>query len=422
MEAINKPSNCSGCGACKNICPVDAISMCHTLEGTYPEVDKGKCIQCGLCVKVCPIEKDLQNDQLIFPIVYACKLKDSETLKNSTSGGVFMALAREIIKEKGVVFGAVSGADFKVRICAAETEEELKTMQGSKYVESNTEDSFREVEKKLQEGIPCLYTALPCQIAGLLSYLEVRGKKYDNLYTADLVCHGTPSEKIYLSYLEEYEKKNGVKLREVRHRYKDRKWDSMVPQNCMYVSENGKIDVHNSFQDGYLNGFLQGKIYKNNCYECKYAMLPRKADFTLADFTGLGAVKKYKNDYKEGVSQFLVNTEKGKQFFDRLKEALVVEERSLYEAMFFNKNLWKPSKKPKETEQIFKDFEAGMTWDELREKYFDKNTNNKRVNTIKQLIPKIFGAETTVKVMYHLKKKQMSPETAIRELEEKLKN
>lgn len=417
MEVITEKSNCSGCGACQNICPKNAISMHHKLEGTYPYVEQVKCVECGLCVKVCPINKEtLLKSERIYPIVYACKLKDKKTLKNSTSGGVFIALAKKIISEGGIVFGAISGDDFRVNICSAETEEELAAMQGSKYVESNTQYSFREIEAKLNEGRTCLYTALPCQIAGLLSYLAIRKVKCDKLYTADLVCHGAPSEKLYLSYLKYYEESKNITLNQVKHRYKNSNWNSMVPKVCAYISTSGKKDICAASKDGYLNGFLQGKIYRNSCYDCVYACMPRKADFTLADFTGLGSTKKYKNDYSDGVSQLLINTEKGKLFFNKVKSDLIFEERDLYEALFFNKNLWKSSRKSEDTDRIFKDFTEGIGWEKLRKKYFDKNLKNKIIMSVKEVIPRIFGANLTIKVMFHLKKKKMAPDVVMDKL------
>lgn len=417
-EVITKKSNCSGCGACQNICPKDAVTMCHKLEGTYPHVNQEKCVKCGLCVNVCPIDKNtLWGLESIYPIVYACKLKDKKKLKNSTSGGVFIALAKKIISKGGAVFGAVSGEDFRVNICSAVTEEELVAMQGSKYVESNTRYSFREVEAKLNEGKICFYTALPCQIAGLLSYLEKRNVKCENLYTADLVCHGAPSEKLFLNYLENYQKTKNIKLSRVIHRYKNSNWNSMVPKVCAFVDLNAKKEIKAAFKDGYLNGFLQGKIYRKSCYECKYASMPRRADFTLADFTGLGVLKKKKNDYNEGVSQLLVNTKKGKLFFESVKNDLIFEERDLYEALFFNRNLWKPSRKSEDTNKIFRDFEHGITWDELRKKYFDKNIKNMIVMSGKELVPKIFGANLTLKVMYCLKKKKIAPDEVIKKMD-----
>ncbi len=43
---------CTKCGACKEVCPVEAIS-----EGeTKYEIDPDLCIDCGACASECPVE------------------------------------------------------------------------------------------------------------------------------------------------------------------------------------------------------------------------------------------------------------------------------------------------------------------------------------------------------------------------------
>ena len=50
---------CTGCGACNNCCPVDAIEMLEDQEGfKYPNIDMDKCISCGKCKKVCQMNID----------------------------------------------------------------------------------------------------------------------------------------------------------------------------------------------------------------------------------------------------------------------------------------------------------------------------------------------------------------------------
>ena len=53
MIEVREKEKCTGCGACMNICPVQAIRMVADGEGfLYPAVDREKCIGCGLCEKV----------------------------------------------------------------------------------------------------------------------------------------------------------------------------------------------------------------------------------------------------------------------------------------------------------------------------------------------------------------------------------
>lgn len=46
---------CYGCGVCAGICPVGAMEVKMSKEGTYvPIIDKAKCTNCKLCSKICP--------------------------------------------------------------------------------------------------------------------------------------------------------------------------------------------------------------------------------------------------------------------------------------------------------------------------------------------------------------------------------
>lgn len=41
---------CTGCGACAEVCPVDAITV-----DDVAKVDESECIDCGTCVEECPV-------------------------------------------------------------------------------------------------------------------------------------------------------------------------------------------------------------------------------------------------------------------------------------------------------------------------------------------------------------------------------
>ena len=69
----------------------------------YPSIDKNLCINCGLCERVCPIEHpDYSNSEK--PEVYAAFLKNIEQRKQSSSGGLFYAIACWILKQGGKVY------------------------------------------------------------------------------------------------------------------------------------------------------------------------------------------------------------------------------------------------------------------------------------------------------------------------------
>ena len=199
MIHIEKKSDCCGCSACVQKCPKQCISLVEDSEGfLYPEVVAAECVGCGLCEKVCPWTN--RPEKLQPKEVLAVKNRNDEERMDSSSGGVFVALARETISRGGVVFGAVFDGKWEVRHACAETLEDVRPMMGSKYVQSRVGDSYRQVERYLKEGREVLFVGSPCQVAGLHAYLR---KDYPNLLSVDFLCHGVPSPGVWRRYLDE---------------------------------------------------------------------------------------------------------------------------------------------------------------------------------------------------------------------------
>lgn len=198
---INK-NYCCGCTACVHICPVKCIEMREGSDGfLYPVADSVKCIDCHKCEQVCPVESlfNLNTETESF-IAYN---KNEEVRKQSSSGGIFTAVAEWILNSDGVVFGAAFDENFTVCHIAVSTKEELEKLRGSKYVQSGLGNAYPLVKQHLESNRRVLFTGTACQIAGLKKYLN---KPYENLYTVDILCHGVPSPKIWNMYLEDKKK------------------------------------------------------------------------------------------------------------------------------------------------------------------------------------------------------------------------
>ena len=206
MVNIKEKKECCGCNACVQICPKQCITMFPDIEGfLYPQVDFNICIDCGLCIKVCPV---INQDEPRLPLaVYAAKNKNEEIRLKSSSGGIFTLLAEKIIKEGGVVFGARFDENWEVIHAYTETIEGLEYFRGSKYVQSVIGDNLKKAKQFLEEGRKVLFSGTPCQIAGFKKYLR---KKYENLLTVEVVCHGVPSPKVWRDYIEYKRAKRGT--------------------------------------------------------------------------------------------------------------------------------------------------------------------------------------------------------------------
>ena len=203
--ALKKKENCTGCYACSSICPVNCISIDMDNEGFgYPHVETNNCIKCGRCVAVCPIiEKRIVKNN---PCAFACINKDEDIRLMSSSGGVFSAISENVIDKGGVVFGAAFNSRFELHHSYCESQDSLHIYRGSKYLQSQIKDSYKNAKTFLDAGKLVLFSGTPCQIGGLDSFL---GKQYDNLITADIICHGVPSPKVFNVYVNMREKISG---------------------------------------------------------------------------------------------------------------------------------------------------------------------------------------------------------------------
>ena len=131
--------------------------------------------------------------------------KDDAVRYDSSSGGVFSILANAILEQEGIVYGCALNDRLQAVHIGIERKEELWKLRGSKYIQSEIGDAYKEIREILDSGRKVMFVGTPCQVAGLDSFLL--GKTYDNLYKVDFICHGVPSPKIFEAYIENLENK-----------------------------------------------------------------------------------------------------------------------------------------------------------------------------------------------------------------------
>lgn len=327
--------DCSGCTACVNACPKQCITMKPDDEGFfYPEIDKSACIECGLCERVCPFDKP-KYDNTEIQDVYACYIKDVEQRQKSTSGGLFYAIAKWVITQGGIVYGAAFDNNFKLRHIGVDNLEDLEQLRGSKYLQSYLGDCYAEIKDYLKNGRWVYFVGCGCQVAGLNAFLR---KKYDTLITSDLVCHGAPSQLMFDWHLDYLRRKEKGEI--TSYTFRDLAgWGGC--ESYRYDSQTrGKGQRKNQtyYLSPYLYSFMYAYTYRYSCYDCKFAQIPRQGDITLADYWG---VDKFFPDLErtKGVSLIIINTQQGRVVWDGIKGSIEFRKSNIVDAAKENGNL-----------------------------------------------------------------------------------
>lgn len=349
LEVLEK-KRCTGCTACKNICPVNAIEMMENTQGfLFPEINQETCVDCGLCRKTCPV---IADKKATVPLeIVALKHKNKEIRENSTSGGAFSLLAEKILSEDGIVYGAAFTQEWSVKHIRVTDMDGLKLLQKSKYVQSNMGHAYENVKQDLTEGKKVLFSGTACQCDGLLNYLQKKQVSVADLYLCDLICHGVPSPKIWKDYVEFRKKKYG-KIKSIDFRDKTKGWRDF---KMSFVDENGKKHFSRQSDDYFFILFFHNFILREACHHCEYTNIERISDFTLGDFWGVEEMYQGFSD-DEGISILLVNSRKGKILTDQLLEKTQSIRVAENECMLRQPNLSHPTRKNMRAEEFWDDY------------------------------------------------------------------
>lgn len=303
-----KRADCNGCEACANACPQNVITMIRDTEGfAYPEINHELCKNCGRCDDACPALNFVKKYPKALPKIYAAINPNAKVRRHSTSGGVFGALGEFVLNDGGVVFGAAFDKNWRVVHTTAKTLDELDNLRGSKYVQSQIGDVYRQVKDALKSQ-KVLFSGTPCQCAGLQRFL---GKDYDNLFIVDVVCQGVPSPAIWEYYVDLFgyaHEITHVNFASKRFGWKFAHMEINFSDRDAYLSP-----IH---QDTYGGTYLGGLNTRPSCSDCKFKFPSVQSDLTLGDALG---VQDFAPDMFDdrGTSLVLVHTAKGKALLER---------------------------------------------------------------------------------------------------------
>lgn len=303
---------CCGCTACATVCPLQCITMGKDFLGfSRPTVDENKCIQCGKCRQVCPA---LEIKSANMPQSAMCGWNtDDEMRMVSSSGGAFPAIASEVLAAGGIVYGAVFARDTKRIVHRSSKNVAMRDLQGSKYVQSDLGNTFRDVIQDLNYGKTVLFVGTPCQVNGLKN---LEGGNKTNLLTCDFICHGVPSPLVFAEYLSKKERKYKSSVVSINFRDKGRGW---ATSSTRIEFDSGKTYCRRNEFDPFYQGFNDNVYLNDCCYKCMHNST-RSSDITLSDFWNY-RVYDAKLDNRLGLSLVVANSELGKSMIDKVVSA-----------------------------------------------------------------------------------------------------
>lgn len=391
IQLFKNKYRCCGCNACEMICGKKAITMIEDEYGfRFPQIDTEKCVGCGSCQKVCCINNEVE---LCKPgTAYAASYKNKDISAKSASGGIFAALAKQVLTEGGIVFGSAYTKQFDVEVISIEKIEDLPRLQGSKYVQSSMNSSFLKIKSELQTGRTVLFCGVPCQVEALKRFL---GRSYENLLLVDIVCHGVPSNRMLKDYLAFLADKKQMEIQSIQFRTKTKGQNVYGEIAYRQVSHTGEIAYRQepliSYKSSYYKLFLNCQTFRDSCYHCKFAGTKRPGDISLCDYWGIedehpDFVKEVEKEGLAGISAIMLNTNAGIAFFERLKQEFLLRESTVEQVAKHNPQLQAPSVETAERKQVL-DCYRQRGYQGVDDFYFKKYRMKILTSDIGQVLP-----------------------------------
>lgn len=355
MHEICNHEKCHGCKLCESICPCDCIVMRVDEAGfVYPRIDISKCINCGKCKVVCPANNFSQKKGNKFYVGYAI---EKNVRASGSSGGIFGAFAKYIIKQNGIVYGAGFNGDLQLTWMKAECMSELEPLYRSKYIQCDMSGCYEDVKAGLETGRQVLFCSAPCNCQALKNYLN---HTYENLILMDFVCHGVSSQKLFDKSVS-YVVKKGYCVDSFDFRSKEHKLNcSRV--FCFQDKNKHRFGVYLNFPYYYL--YMKYISFRKSCYCCQFATNERCTDITIADYHM--PMRYFPNENRLlGASSIIVSSEKAYSVMQDINLRLIeVRESDLIEC---NSNLQHATYSKKASE--FNEDSAKLAFKLLLKKY-----------------------------------------------------
>lgn len=372
---------CTGCMACVDVCPKRCISKNISQQGFfYTTIEENACIDCGKCGSVCPIQNKQANDTEQH--LFAAYAKESSCRDGGSSGGAFECIARHFLKQGYAICGAAFDSKLQLKHRIVCHENDISPLLKSKYLQSDMSGIYAEILKKLKAGEKVFFCGTPCQVSALIN--SVPAAYRDHLRTADIICHGVPSQAMFDAYIRTIEQRQKAKIVGFTFRVKNNRYKHA--HGFSYdLERNGSAKTIQGIytQSTFYYAFKKYLIFRESCYDCQYTTKERVSDITLADFWG---IEKYdfKGTTDKGVSMLITNTENGEEIVNAISDAMIIKEFPLQYGINSNHCFTHSTKKPAKRDAILDLFEK-EGWNAVEKQYLKGGNSIK--NRLYWLLP-----------------------------------
>lgn len=326
----------------------------------------------------------------INTIVYAGRLRDKTALLSSSSGGAFTAVSGALLQSDNAVVAAVYNYDnHTTEFQMILDDNQRKAAKGSKYMQSKPGEIYNQAYQWLLENPKkqLLFIGMGCQADGFRKFAEMKEIR-DRVYVVDIICHGSPSPKLWKEYAEVIQQKHG-KITYLTFKDKRNGWKSPTA----YVKASGEEVL---IKD-YVKIFYNRCALRPSCYECPYATTERKTDMTIGDFWHIEETIPDFYD-SDGNSVFLIHTDKGKELWERIKGDLDYRLSNTIEC--WQANLEKPTSKSEFRDKFWSDYQKkGIEF--LMKKYGQDSMKVRIKCKLKHMYLEIFGGGYLGKPAYN---------------------
>ena len=359
MIQVQNKKLCSGCAACYNSCPFQAISMQEDNEGfLYPIVDSRKCIECKKCEEICPCINGKIKTEEELSLCYAGYNRTHQTRNSSPSGGILALAAEKVLYMGVIVFGASFDETFTVYHTSVENTVDLQKLIGSKYLQSRVGSVYQDVKKQLSIGRIVLFAGTTCQVAGLKAFLE---KPYSNLMCMDFICLGVPSPKVWRDYLSTYFK--NYEIERINFKDKTNGWHTF----SLHIKGKYSEFIKKGKLTEFFSGYFRGLYSRPSCSQCNFKVQERISDITVADCWGYTYIAPELDDNK-GLSSIVIHSKAGHKLFESIKDNLVYKKADISDVKKYNDNYYTARPMGKQREAFWEDY-GKIPMNQLFKKY-----------------------------------------------------